>query len=368
MAMIETRQRRDGTTAYRVRFRIKPGASPTTETFDTADQAVSFAALVDRIGGEAARLKRSAAATASSITLSDMLDSYILSAPDLSPATASEYRRILVRSGLDRALGMLPVDLIERIDIEKWARDRSATVAPKTLRNEAGLLSTILGHALERGVVAVNVAKGVRLPRTDRPEVEILTDREFLALHDAMADRYKPLVWLLGATGMRWGEATALQWRDIHEQHIDVRQAWKHDKQGHKRVLGPPKTRAGRRRVETTEAVIASLGPRGAAGDFVFTNSRGGPVVYGTFHRSFWSPACARAGLDPAPKIHGLRHWAASYMLAQGADIFEVSRALGHADIGTTTKIYGHLVPSRTRPTAVHAARLDALRAPQVEA
>lgn len=368
MATIETKQRADGTTAYRVRYRLRPGANPTVDTFNTAGEATDYAALVDRIGGEAARLKRTAALGASTTSLTDTLDSYLLSAPDISPATGSEYRRILARSGITDTLGRLPVDLIDREDIEKWVRARSKAVSAKTLRNEHGLLSTLLTHALERGHIPLNPAKGVRLPRVDRAELEILTDQEFLALHDAMHDRYKPLVWLLAATGLRWGEATALAWRDIGEDQITVRQAWKHDAEGHKRILGQPKTQKGRRRIETTPAVIESLGKRGKADDHVFTNTRGGPVVYHTFHKSHWKPACAAAGLDPAPTIHGLRHFAASYMLAQGADIFEVSRALGHADIATTTGVYGHLVPSRTRPTAVHAARLDELRAAQIEA
>lgn len=368
MATIETKQRADGTTAYRVRYRLRPGANPTVDTFNTAGEATDYAALVDRIGGEAARLKRTAALGASTTSLTDTLDSYLLSAPDISPATGSEYRRILARSGITDTLGRLPVDLIDREDIEKWVRARSKAVSAKTLRNEHGLLSTLLTHALERGHIPLNPAKGVRLPRVDRAELEILTDQELLALHDAMHDRYKPLVWLLAATGLRWGEATALAWRDIGEDQITVRQAWKHDAEGHKRILGQPKTQKGRRRIETTPAVIESLGKRGKADDHVFTNTRGGPVVYHTFHKSHWKPACAAAGLDPAPTIHGLRHFAASYMLAQGADIFEVSRALGHADIATTTGVYGHLVPSRTRPTAVHAARLDELRAAQIEA
>lgn len=368
MATIETKQRADGTTAYRVRYRLKPGTNPTVDTFNTADEAVTYAALVDRIGGEAARLKRTTAQGASRLTLHDMLDSYLQSAPDISPATAGEYRRILDRSGLTKTLGLLPVDLIDRADIEKWVRDRARAISPKTLRNEHGLLSTLLAHAVERGHIPLNPAKGVRLPKADRPELEILTDDEFLRLWGAMSDRYKPLVWLLGATGMRWGEATALMWRDISEDQITVRQAWKHDEDGHRRILGMPKTQQGRRRIETTPGVIDSLGPRGKADEFVFTNAHGRPVVYHTFHKSHWTPACRRAGLDPAPTVHGLRHFAASYMLAQGTDIWEVSRALGHADITTTTKIYGHLVPSKTRPTAVHAARLDGLRARQLEA
>lgn len=368
MATIETRQRADGTTAYRVRYRIKPGTNATVDTFETADDAIDFSVLVDRIGGEAARAKRLASQGASNTSIKEVLDSYLRSAPDISPGTASEYRRILARSGLEKALGGIPIELVDRDDIEKWVRTRTTDVSPKTLRNEHGLLSTVLSHALERGQITLNPAKGVRLPKNYRAELEILTDTEFLKLHTKMTEKYQPLVWLLAATGLRWGEATALQWRDISADQITVRQAWKHDDEGHKRILGMPKTQKGRRRVETTAAVIELLGARGAADDFVFTNARGGPIVYHTFHRSHWAPACKAAELDPAPKIHGLRHFAASYMLAQGTDIWEVSRALGHSDIATTTGVYGHLVPSKTRPTAVHAARLDELRAKQLEA
>ena len=77
-------------------------------------------------------------------------------------------------------------------------------------------------------------------------------------------------------------------------------------------------------------------------------------------NKSHWDPAVTAAKVFPRPTVHWLRHFAASYMLSQGAALFEVSRALGHADISTTTRIYGHLVPSRTRPSVVHAAELQA--------
>lgn len=368
MASISTKQRANGTTAYRVQFRPRPGGPPTVETFDTAEQAAYFASMVDRIGGEAAKAKRAAAHVTTAPTLVSVLDDYIAAAPDITPATASEYRRVLARSGLADTLGVLAVDLIDRRDVETWVQTRAGAVSdrtgrpvsPKTLRNEHGLLSTLLAHAVSRGWIAANAAKGVRLPRRSNHELEILTDAQFIALHREMTDRYKPLVWLLGATGLRWGEATALQWKHIGESTIRVEQAWKHD-EGHGRTLGAPKTRKAYRTVETLPAVIASLGERGAPTAYVFTNGAGRPVLHSTFTSSHWDPACKRAKLDPRPTIHGLRHFAASHMLAQGADIFEVSRALGHESVATTSNVYGHLVPSRTRPTAVHAARLQGL-------
>lgn len=366
MASIQHRQRADGTVAHRVMFREKPGGTVVSETFDTPEQAGYFKALVERIGGAAARAKRGRAEARKVPTLDGALEDYIAQAHDLTPGTAAEYRRVLARSGIDTDL---PVHLLDRADIESWVAARARTVSKKTkrvpssktIRNEHGLISTVLQHAVNRGWTRTNPAKGVRLPAKTHAQLELITDDEFLAVHAAITERYQPLVWLLGSTGMRWGEATALTWRDVGKDWVAVRQAWKHDEK-HGRVLGAPKTRRASRRIVTTPAVIANLGKRGAADGFVFTNARGDSVKHSTFWESHWRPACTAAGLAPVPGIHALRHWAASYMLAQGADIFEVSRALGHESIETTTSVYGHLVPSRTRPTATHAERLEELR------
>ena len=350
-------------------FRERKGSGVVSETFDTADQAEYFKGLVERIGGAAARAKRAQAHHEGGPTMTEVLDDYIDQAPDITPGTGKEYRAVLCRSGLADITGDVGVDMIDRADIEAWVKRRSTTPtertkrppAPKTVANEHGLISTILGHAVRRGHRLDNPAKGVRLPKPRRHELDILTDAEFVALWSAMSDRYKPLVWLLGATGLRWGEGTALQWRHVGRDTITVSQAWKHGG-GSRRELGEPKTAKGYRRVETTPAVIASLGERGPDNAFVFTNTNSAPVNYQTFYADHWKPACEAANLHPRPTIHGLRHFAASHMLAQGADIFEVSRALGHSSVSITADVYGHLVPSKTRPTSVHAARLDALR------
>ena len=44
---------------------------------------------------------------------------------------------------------------------------------------------------------------------------------------------------------------------------------------------------------------------------------------------------------------HALRHTAAAIMIDQGADPLQVQRRLGHKDISTTLRIYGHLFPER---------------------
>jgi len=51
-----------------------------------------------------------------------------------------------------------------------------------------------------------------------------------------------------------------------------------------------------------------------------------------------------RAGLDGL-RLHDLRHSYASIMLAAGVNVKAISQSLGHANIGITLDIYGHLAP-----------------------
>lgn len=375
MASVSARPRADGSVAYRVQFRLRRGAPPTTETFDTAREAGAFAQLVDRIGGAAARAKRVAMERSGPVapTLSEVLEDYITVAPDLTEGSAGEYKRILGRSLLEERLGAFPVSMIDRVDVEQWVQARRLApstktgkpVSPKTIRNEHGLLSSLMKHAVDRGWATSNPCENVRLPAEVEHELQIMTTEELGRIVAALSKPYKPLVLLLAATGMRWGEATALTWRDIDVAgaRIRVRQAWKHNADAG-RMLGAPKTRTAYRSIETTPAIIAALGTAGRPDQLVFRNRNGDAVKHHTFHEYHWSRAVTAAKLDPRPRVHDLRHYAASHMISSGADLFEVSRALGHKSIQTTTQVYGHLVPTRTRPTVTHARELEGLMQP----
>ena len=50
----------------------------------------------------------------------------------------------------------------------------------------------------------------------------------------------------------------------------------------------------------------------------------------------------AAAGM-PHQRFHDLRHAFATWQLSTGADLHDVSRALGHASITTTANVYAHV-------------------------
>jgi uncharacterized membrane protein YdjX (TVP38/TMEM64 family) len=59
-----------------------------------------------------------------------------------------------------------------------------------------------------------------------------------------------------------------------------------------------------------------------------------------------WQPLLSKAGL-PYRKYHATRHTYATWLLSDGADLRWVQQQMGHATIGQTADIYGHVQPER---------------------
>jgi integrase len=91
----------------------------------------------------------------------------------------------------------------------------------------------------------------------------------------------------------------------------------------------------------------------------VFTMDDGRPLDPAYITRLF---QVIRTEGEPLPELtfHGLRHSAASLMLAGGADISTVSKLLGHASISITADVYAHLVAAVGQRAVDGAANLIA--------
>lgn len=270
-------------------------------------------------------------------------------------------------------LAGIPVDRITREDAGLWVNQlrtqpRGGTgrladrpVANKTVHNVHGHLSGVLNDAVRDGLAPRNPFTGLLrgLPRTPSDEMVCLIPEEFVLLRDQFIEHYQPFLTLLYATGLRYGEATALGPEHFDPVHRTVRvaRAWKYDPE-HGAYLGPPKTARAARTVTVNDGVAEMVTPlveaartrprRPGEPALVFVNAHGGRIQNGAFHAHQWNPAVARAmagGLTQRPRIHDLRHSHASLMLAEGNSMYAVSRRLGHASIITTDSRYSHLLP-----------------------
>lgn len=383
MVQPEPVKRANGT-RWRVRFRLAGARNATSETFSSRDEAQRFIDLAVRNGSKKApawhvarEIRHGSVDTITRIPplRAFFLDTYLPRvAASRTSGTVAGYRGEAERSWLTM-LGDWPLDMITRDLVLRWltwqreqeshasrrARDRARVegrplpavrpVSTRTVRGYQRLLSQVLGAAVEDGLIARNVARGVEVPdEHEREEMVFLTPAEFAAVYACVPDQWRPLVAILGGTGMRWGEATALQGRDFDLDAdvpvVRVSRAWKKGADGP--FLGAPKSRAGRRTISLGVSVVAAVreSVEAAPGDaLVFTSAEGSRVRSQNFLPRVWRPAVEASGIAKRPRVHDLRHSHLSHLIAQGVPLPVIQRRAGHESITTTVGTYGHLMP-----------------------
>ncbi|ANJ26835.1 tyrosine-type recombinase/integrase [Agromyces aureus] len=381
---------KSGKIVWRVQHRID--GKVVTDTFDDERGATQFAALVDRVDGAAARdVLRRRREGRNVITLRDWTVKYLDPESGLltgiDPATRDDYRRIAERSFLV-TLGEYPVDSITKQDIGQWVAWQEAQPATrvtaggvrvasskplsaKTIRNYHALLSSVLKGAQTHGVATENPAYRTRLSRGMQEEAVFLSRAQFARLYEATPEHYRPLVAFLVGSQARWSEATALQWKHVHGDTtpptVSLHQAWK-KKHGHEKTrIGVTKTRRGRRTIALWPELVQQFGAPGAPDDYVFTGPLGGRQWYSPF-RKVWDKAVVRAGLDPVPTPHDLRHTGASWLIADGKPLPFIQQRLGHESITTTINTYGHLLPDVQTQMSDSMAAIMSNVLPRIEA
>jgi integrase len=95
-----------------------------------------------------------------------------------------------------------------------------------------------------------------------------------------------------------------------------------------------------------------AVAPDGSPDRWLFTVGDG--PMYDNDIDSRWRATRTSAEL-PHVRLHDLRHFYASGLIAAGCDVVTVQRALGHSSATTTLNTYSHLWPTaedRTRAAA----------------
>ena len=362
MTTAKPRRYPSGLVIWRVNFRI--GSLQAQESFDTQAAGESFAALVDRVGGAAARAVRDARSDGdanTAPTLIEFTNTYLSEESGMltgiTAGTRNGYRGIAARS-FNLTLGEIPIDQIEKTDVGQWvawqeaqtSKRRGATtlVAPKTVSNYHALLSAIMQAAVDAKLRTDNPAFKMKLTKGIEREGIALSRLEFALLHAAAPERYKSLLLFLVVTGCRWGEATAMTWGDLttgDTPTVRVNKAWKKGETG-RTVLGPPKSQMAKRTIAISSELVTALGERQGAGQLLFPGDGGGHLWYGGFNTRNWGPTVERSGIGRDLQLHDLRHTCCTWLILAGRPLPDVQKRMGHENIQTTIKVYNHVMPS----------------------
>lgn len=290
---------------------------------------------------------------------------HIESLTGVEEGTRRRYRRY-VENDLDK-LGAMPLSAVTDTAVARWVNAmQDAGATGKTIANKHGFLAGALNHAVRAGKITKNPCDHTRIPRTDGNEMCFLTRPEFDLLLGAMTERWRPLTLWLVATGMRFGEATAITVGDIDVDSGTARvsKAWKFTGSGERR-LGQTKTRKGQRTINVAQAALDVIDLNRPAGDLLFPTQSGGPISHQLYRNRAWNPALKKVTAEDAdprllkrPRPHDLRHTCASWMIAAGIPLPVIQQHLGHESITTTIGTYGHLDRSSGQQAA---AAIDAV-------
>jgi integrase len=280
--------------------------------------------------------------------------------PRLRASTHRRYTEQLAH--ILRALGRvrltkLTASQVERVYAQLLERGLSST----SVAHIHVVLKCALKDALRKGLVPMNVCELVSAPREADHEIHPLDERAANAfLIAASGERLEALFILALRTGMRQGELLALKWADVNlERGSLLVRASLRALRGGGYEFNPPKTKAGRRTIALSSAMIEALKSHrkrqneerlflGAAWtdlDLVFPSQIGTPLDARNLANSPFRRVLQKAGL-PRIRFHDLRHTCATLMLARGVDAKTVSDLLGHATIAITLNIYGHVLPN----------------------
>jgi integrase len=185
--------------------------------------------------------------------------------------------------------------------------------------------------------------------------------------------RLEALFSLALVLGPRQGEILGLKWPNLKldEGTLTIDGALK--RINGKLVKGKTKRESSKRTIPLPTVTIAALrrhvaqqererlfaGERWKDTGYIFATRIGTPMERRNLLRD-WYKLMAGSGL-PQIRLHDLRHSAATLLMLQGDHPRTVMEILGHKDLNTTMKIYGHVVDAMKQDAA---DRMDQLFTP----
>lgn len=326
------------------------------------------------------------------ITISELANEFMsdhVQRRNLAMSTTRQYKE-LIYDRIVPAFEKKAVQDITARDINRFYQQLAQEPA-KTGRSKTGKLSgtyrlkyhvalhSMLAYAVRMGYISVNPADAVEPPRKDTKETDFyeLDDcRKLLEALDALPDTQWRLFFYMSIyTGMRPGELIGLNWSDIVDNVLTVRAGAVYVNGKGTIRTDRPKTQKSIRMIDLPPAVMTLLKKhkieqaeyklRFAADwpepDAVFTGDLGYRLNISSPTQKF-QKIVKQYNLRPIT-LYGLRHTAATIMIAQGLNARDVAARLGHAQASTTLNIYAHaFMDANTRATEAIASALDNAR------
>jgi integrase len=310
-------------------------------------------------------------------TVAELIDRWLewrLSVRPISPTTVAAYRGYINRSILP-SLGRLQVGQLDAVTLDTfYARLRrqggkgGRPLAASSVRQIHAILSGALTRAVVWGWINHNPARLASPPSREQADTQppAVEDAARLlrtaAAEDAELGLFLRLAVVLGA---RRGELCALRWSEVDLDQGEVLIAGAVVRVPHEALLAKPTKTHAKRRVAVGAGTVEELRARRvaqakdalacgttlAADAYVFSHVPDGSAPIdpdGITHR--FQRLAGRLGVRC--RLHDLRHFMVTQLVAGGVDWRTVSGRAGHADGHMTLATYAHFQQAQDRQAA----------------
>lgn len=280
--------------------------------------------------------------------------------------TTNRYRAYtlsLVKEQLgNRPLDMITTDMLQNLLGSFFTEGR----AYHTLRGVHNVLKMLFDHAYKMRILDATPMDGVFVPKkrlevkdVDGSEVQklYLENHELKIFLDEVAEYRnivtRTLIFVLAFTGMRPGEAIALQLDDINYTAKTIRvNKTMFFKSGiiSDFEVTPPKTLNSVRIIDVDDIVLTKLQElaqhrkrkRWAKSKFVFAEADGSPRTVKLLNQTI-KRISARTSIGRPVNTYMLRHTHISLLAEAGIELTYIMNRVGHQNSKTTTNIYLHI-------------------------
>lgn len=286
---------------------------------------------------------------------------------NLSPTTLHEYDRLLEKRILPR-FGQTKVRSIRAADIDAFyanlqrrGRADGGPLGAQSIHHIHALLRRLMNQAVRWGWIGTSPVTRASPPRVRRHELTIPKPAEVGELLEAADQKDRALgcfLRLAVVTGARRGELCALRWTDVDMNASTVRIARSLVGERNDELTEKSTKTHASRRISLDRATLVSLesqhrqsddraravGSKLPAKAYVFSDSPDGSAPWRPNRVSHaFIHLCDEVGVSGV-RLHDLRHFAATRLLAAGVPVNTVAGRLGHANAATTLNVYGHFL------------------------
>jgi len=274
------------------------------------------------------------------------------SSPNWAATTVRQVESV-VGHHLEPRLGEVVVGALTTAQIDAFYGDlRRDGLSAGTVRRIHGVLHAALAQAQRWEWIWMNPAAHANPPRHVPSEIRPPSPDDvarLIAKATASDPAFGAFLRLAASTGARRSQLLALRWQDVDLGHrrISFTRALVEGPNGP--VLAPTKTRRAYQVTLDAKTAAVLLEHRQRVNEsseaFVFSHDSDGVVPW----KPNWvTSAFIRLRRDagiPHCRLHDLRHFMATEMLAAGVAIPIVAARLSHARASTTLNVYAHAVP-----------------------